>query len=169
MLQIPTFNQITHVMFYDTLQQLIHLKHIQKYNRQQISENQLEAKVLRQFGLKSPDDLELITNFYSKDRESFEGLIKNIARLSPKITLMIKLQRGFIRVNGQYAIYVDTSSNIGLSMKQRQLMSTEQLQRVSTSDGQREDDVHVFTTKHYYYGRLIQKLWRRIKEERMRR
>lgn len=86
-----------------------------------------------------------------------------MGKLSPKIKLMIKLQEGFRRVHAQYAIYADTQSNLSLSLKQRQLMSTDQLRRLSIVGVPREDDIYLYTTRHYFYGMLIQKLWRQLK------
>ena len=68
----------------------------------------------------------------------------------------------------KYAIYADTESNIQLTEEQRRKMNTEQLRKSSLVGVKREDDIHIYTTKHYFYGMLIQKMWKRVKRRALK-
>ena len=48
-LQIPTYFQLTKVMFYDTLQQICDKKNLIKFHYQKMADNNKEAMVLQQF------------------------------------------------------------------------------------------------------------------------
>ena len=81
---------------------------------------------------------------------------------------MIELQKGSREVNSKYAIYADTESNINLTEKDRRKMSVENLYRSSTVGVKRDDDVYLYTTRHYFYVLLIQKMWRIRKSFKMK-
>ena len=63
----------------------------------------------------------------------------------------------------RYAIYADTESNLKLTEEQRRKMTTEQLHKSNIVGVKREDDIHIYTTKHYFYGLLIQKMLLKVK------
>ena len=70
--------------------------------------------------------------------------------------MMEELQRMFKSVHNTFAVYVDTESNIHLSEAERRAMPLDELRMLNTNNKKQDDDVNVFTYRHYHYGLLIQ-------------
>ena len=90
-----------------------------------------------------------------------------MGKLHPKIALMLELQKGFMAVNEKYAIYADTESNIHLSDEERKKMSYEELLDLANQGVRTAGDVNILTTRHYFYGKRIAKIWmKRLERKR---
>ena len=106
------------------------------------------------------DEFNIVMNFSDEGANlAFEKAIRNMGKLHPKIALMLELQEGFMAVNEKYAIYADTVSNIHLSDEERRKMSYEELLDLATKNANSPDDVNILTTRHYFYGKRIAKVW----------
>ena len=68
----------------------------------------------------------------------FDKMIKQMSKLSPKIELMLILQRNAIRVHKTVAVYADTESNIHLTHEERVKMDTEQLRQTNLAASDRQ-------------------------------
>ena len=55
----------------------------------------------------------------NNDHIDFDKMIKQMSKLSPKIELMLTLQRNALRLHKTMAMYADTQSNIHLTHDQR--------------------------------------------------
>ena len=58
-------------------------------------------------------------------------------------------------------MFVDTESNLHLSEAERRAMPPYELKQLNTKNKKQDDDVNVLTTRHYFYGLLIQKAIKR--------
>ena len=61
------------------------------------------------------------------DHIDFDKMIQQMSKLSPKIELMLTLQRNALRLNNTVAMYADTESNIHLTHEQRVQMDKKTL------------------------------------------
>ena len=91
-----------------------------------------------------------------------------MGHLNPKIKLMIELQKCFRGVHDKYAIYADTLKTCHLSDAERRQMNPEELLKLCKEGQKSIDDVDILTTKHIYYGTLMQRAIRRIFASRKR-
>ena len=55
----------------------------------------------------------------------FANTIRNMGKLNPRINMMEELQKSFKSVHNNFAVYVDTESNVHLSEAERRAMPLE--------------------------------------------
>ena len=75
-----------------------------------------------------------------------------MGRLNPRIKLMIDLQKSFTNVHSKYAVFADSESNLHFSDAERRSMNEKELRRKNTMGQRQQDDINLYTTKHYFYG-----------------
>ena len=92
-----------------------------------------------------------------------------MGRLNPKIKLTLKLQDLFREVHEKYARFADTEKNIAFSEEERKRMESHQLDQINQENKRAVDDVNLLSTKHYFYGHLIMKVWKKkLRKNRIR-
>ena len=109
MLNIPTYDQLKKVMFYDVLQQLADKVNFLEFNRNRFESERQRVKVFARLGIKGvKDELQLIMQAEDKNSMEFQKTVRSMGKLNPKIKLMTQLQIYFKAVHEKYAVYVDT-------------------------------------------------------------
>ena len=127
MLAIPTYFQMTKVMFYDTLQQLCDKKNQMQFNKEVFKEDAKKSEVIRHFGGKSPSEFDLLSHYST--RIDFDKTVRNMGRLNPRIKLMTDLQKSFRDVYGKYAVFADSEANLHITDAERRAMNEKELRR----------------------------------------
>lgn len=92
-LNIPTYNQVKQVMFYDVLQQLCDKINLVKFNEKHLKQSSAQRNVLAKFGM-APSATDEISVIFAKDNKTgvdFEKAIRNMGRLNPKVKLITLL------------------------------------------------------------------------------
>ena len=110
----------------------------------------MKSKVIGQFGGKNPSDFELVSNYST--RIDFDKTIRNMGRLNPRIKLMMDLQKSFRNVHSKYAVFADSEANLHISDAERRTMNEKELRKKNITGQRQQDDVNLYTTKHYFYG-----------------
>lgn len=146
MLDIPTYKKFTEVMFFDVLQQICNKKVEIHHNAERIKENKQKLKIIKLFS-QSPnvydDTLQAleIPNIKTDYDIDYEKLIEKMTTANSKIQLIQALNEKTKFLNAKYNNQVDTTSNMANSMH--------------GSAAENDEEVTVYTTKHWIYGQLI--------------
>ena len=155
-LDIPTYDNFSKIMFYDVLlqlcKQIVNLYH----NKEKIAENKAALKIVKLLkgNPNAYDDTLAALNSENLRQDyqvEFDDLITQMAFSNPRIKLIKDLKKQTTKLHKLYNSRVDTTESFMNTL----FTSSNKLDRKA---------IKVYTTKHWISGQMIQEAWRQHKQ-----